>query len=60
MLRGSKSVGSSHGLMCLHSDYFGDVRRDVAVIWNVLIGKAVAVAVPKWWEMLVVACMQLL
>ncbi|KAJ0439849.1 putative F-box domain-containing protein [Helianthus annuus] len=47
MLRGSKSVGSSHGLMCLHSDYFGDVRRDVAVIWNVLIGKAVAVAVPN-------------
>ncbi|KAF5762108.1 putative F-box domain-containing protein [Helianthus annuus] len=49
MLIDSENVGSSHGLMCLYSRYFEvfGVRRDVAVVWNVLIGKAVAVAVPN-------------
>ncbi|KAJ0568608.1 putative F-box domain-containing protein [Helianthus annuus] len=42
MLKHSRIIGSSHGLMCLYSDY-----GETAVVWNISIRKAVAVNVPN-------------
>ncbi|KAJ0568709.1 putative F-box associated interaction domain-containing protein [Helianthus annuus] len=42
MLKHSRIIGSSHGLMCLYSDY-----GETAVLWNISIRKVVAVNVPN-------------
>ncbi|KAI3776451.1 hypothetical protein L1987_46236 [Smallanthus sonchifolius] len=52
MLKYSSIIGSSHGLLCLHSCYLqshdGVIRgRGMAVIWNISTRKAVAVVMPN-------------
>ncbi|MFS8020194.1 putative F-box domain-containing protein [Helianthus anomalus] len=42
MLKHSRIIGSSHGLLCLYSDY-----GETAVVWNISVSKAVAVNVPN-------------
>ncbi|KAI3776463.1 hypothetical protein L1987_46248 [Smallanthus sonchifolius] len=42
-LKYSTIIGSSHGLLCLYVDE----PKGIAVVWNLLIGKSVSVAVPN-------------
>ncbi|XP_076940805.1 F-box protein At3g22700-like [Bidens hawaiensis] len=48
MLERPRIIGSSHGLLALYGGIYRDGRRtDVAILWNISIRKAVAVALPN-------------
>ncbi|XP_076901535.1 F-box/kelch-repeat protein At3g23880-like [Bidens hawaiensis] len=46
MLKRSKIIGSSHGLLCLHSRHDVYEYLELAVIWNIPIRKRVTLVVP--------------